>query len=193
MSDTRCELSKLTAQQIKENLIILLRGPNVYDNITQLFSYFFKYSLSNIVPGDNVFVFLELMNQNEIINLIIKNPTLDTQICFFLTDANILSEGLFGFRVTGTLSLHTFSVFGWMPSIHFFLCLVSWPFIQKFIHQRLHRRWVLNGGFERQKKFMDRATRFHNSRLKADLADEVTVLRKHGGKTAKELKAEGKQ
>ena len=110
----------------------------------------------------------------------------------FLTDANILSEGLFGFRVTGTLSLHTFSVFGWMPSIHFFLCLVSWPFIQKFIHQRLHRRWVLNGGFERQKKFMDRATRFHNSRLKADLADEVTVLRKHGGKTSEELKAAGK-
>jgi magnesium-transporting ATPase (P-type) len=81
----------------------------------------------------------------------------------FLTDANVLTESFFGFKiVVNNLTMHTFSVFGWMPSIHFFLCLVSWPFIQEFIHQKLHRRWVLHGGFERQKKFMDKVTRSHS-------------------------------
>ena len=88
----------------------------------------------------------------------------------FLTDANVLTESFFGFKiVVNNLTMHTFSVFGWMPSIHFFLCLVSWPFIQKFIHQKLHRRWVLHGGFERQKNLWIRLLAPIADRIKADL------------------------
>ena len=50
----------------------------------------------------------------------------------------------------------------WIPTI-FFYSFILWPFLQKFIHQKLHRRWVLHGGFERQKKFMDKVTRSRSS------------------------------
>jgi hypothetical protein len=56
----------------------------------------------------------------------------------------------------------------WIPTI-FFYSFILWPFLQKFIHQKLHRRWVLHGGFERQKNLWIRLLAPIADRIKADL------------------------
>ena len=70
-------------------------------------------------------------------------------MCFVLKDFNFLlvSEAIDGAALATTLMV---------------FCVILWPFLQKFIHQKLYRCWVLHGGFERQKKFMDKVTRSHS-------------------------------